>query len=206
MNFRYTTLNEMAELCKKGREAIVLFDINVSDIDEYINNCIITLDSSGVNTNNILIPKVKTNKDKKKTVFLVFRDKSKIETHALNKWARNMGNVTNLKSFFDNNYNSMGNNTKFLKNFDKFKYVLLVGKSLEDNKNFSTIMSLDLIDRCVERTKNTDKYIAGIVKFMFEKKIFLTQLTFRYGYSDTDGEMRVTVEPTIDSVKVKYEV
>ena len=111
--YSYINLKELYELNEKKRISFVVVDVQCKDIDEYINNCIITLQNSGLNINLMTRPKIYKSSSKVFNIVLTFKHTIKhLENNqkiALISWADDIGNVESLKEYlkFNNKVKSV---------------------------------------------------------------------------------------------------
>ena len=97
MGFGYISEIELDRYISINRKIIVVKNVTCADIEEYNNNCLVTLSNEGFNIN--LLTKVRLRKTRgKKSVDFIYLvrkevDIKEINLAALNNWAIKMGNI-----------------------------------------------------------------------------------------------------------------
>lgn len=106
MSYTYINNNDIVNYVHNNRVAVVVNDISSNNIDEYINNCIITLNNEGFNTNSLTQPRVYKRDGRTNLVLLVksSANMASLNMLALNNWMRKMGNVVYLKDYTQSLY------------------------------------------------------------------------------------------------------
>ena len=165
--YNYTNLKEMYDLYKQQRVAFIITDIQCKDIDEYINNCIITLQNSGVNTNLMVKPKIYKSSNKYLNVVLSFNHKVQsldlYQKAAFMTWINEMGNVESLKEYmiFNNKLKSENIEYSDILNIYKNKYNLYINFIGSSNNEYTSkikfIYTGDRITSIEIKFKNKNK-------------------------------------------------
>lgn len=97
MGFTYISEIELNRLISINRKIIKVKAVTCNDIEEYNNNCLITLSNEGFNVNLLTAVKLRKSRGKKQAdiIYIVRKEVNakEINVTALNKWATKMGNV-----------------------------------------------------------------------------------------------------------------
>lgn len=200
MNYKYSKLEEILKFHKQGRKAVVIFEVTAKDLDEYINNCLITIKQFNVDINKFIVPRVITNKNHK-TIILIEKDSfklSKIEEKDLRRWINKLGNATTLDKFLNNEYKN-----KYTEEITvgKFEYIEIVGEDILRNVKFIQKISEEELNKIIQRDKkNIKEYISSIVGTWFKNnKVFVKCVKF---IVNDGSEVKIKVEPTPNSLKL----
>jgi hypothetical protein len=213
MNYKPVKLEEVVELHMSGRKAFVVFGVQTKDLEEYINNCEITLHNYGFDLNKLIIPKV-VNVGKYKNIFFFLRhhvDLTVEETQNCKEWAKNMGNVASSVDFFNNNYGTSAEETNrkiFESRLRKFKFVHVKGLDLASNTECSITIELNMLDNKVPRIHiNGIDYLPKLVGYMYSvNKVFVHELSFTCELGKDEGRIDVKIEPTSTCIKDSYKI
>lgn len=214
MSYSYISLHDLHMMQKKNREAIVIFDVQTKDIEEYVNNCIITLGNDGFNTNLLINPKILSGTkmgNGNRIVIIPMRYNIKLDandSNILKIWAEQMGNVCNLKQFFENNYRNKveADKAKELANtIDSYTYIKYIALDMKIKKQVKECISLKDINRYIGKydKNNIENYITNIVSYLFKhkNKFVYTLILCKNKISE---DIKINVQPTADSIKLTY--
>lgn len=72
--YKYINEKQIIDILNKGRIGFVIRDIRTNDIEEYVNNCIITLGNEGFDTKILTQPKIfidKTDNNSRNLIFVL---------------------------------------------------------------------------------------------------------------------------------------
>ena len=103
MMHNYISIGDFNNLKQTGRKAVIVRNVTSKDIDEYINNCIITMQNCNVDTNLFMQPRVLKENNTINIVFMLrayANDKirSLQGIQGLSYWIQNMDNVVLINS------------------------------------------------------------------------------------------------------------
>lgn len=98
--FGYINKEQIYRLLNNDRIGFVIRDVRVNDIEEYVNNCIITLNTDGFDTKILTQPKIfinRTDKNSKNLVFLFNKSFNNEKTYQKNIYIY----YSNIKVLYD---------------------------------------------------------------------------------------------------------
>lgn len=98
--YNYINKRQIYNLANNGRIGFIVRDIRTNDIEEYVNNCIITLGNDGFDSKIIKQPKIFINETDGNSKNLVFM---------LNKSFDDMHMYPETLDYFNNNLNILSN-------------------------------------------------------------------------------------------------
>ena len=105
--YGYTDGTKLKPLVLESRIAVVVRGLPNGDPYEYINSCVITLKNSGVGTENLLQPKLFTDRRTRERNLLLTVKKGvtpeQVNIDALGIWANEMGNVETVQQYVRRN-------------------------------------------------------------------------------------------------------
>lgn len=96
----YISNKELKEMLQSNREALVIYDIQTKDIDEYICSMLAYFGSLGINSSIFTQPKIiKHTKDNKYTIIFIVRASIEIDTELIRKLNECLKHLDNSCTF-----------------------------------------------------------------------------------------------------------
>lgn len=101
----YIGISGIEELCRKDRKAYVIPNLDIKDVDEYINSCTAILSSNSINPSIFVQPKVITLNHKTSIIFCLRAgiNENELDIAKLNNWLYNIGAIS-IKDFLRNHF------------------------------------------------------------------------------------------------------
>lgn len=211
MNYSYIKLDELYKMHMKNRNAIIIFDVHTKDLDEYINNYLITLKNCEFDTSLLLNPRIMSRKDKRIIILPLKNNKFINITNrsSLDVWAKQMGNVCSIEDFFNNNYRKtdeikkatiIGNNLK------KYNWIYYKAFDMNTRKNTEDYLKISILKHISNEANDIEQYLSALVSYLFtHKRLFVLEFKMCVHKDVISKEdISINVEPTSDSVKFIY--